>query len=448
MAGLEDPARGVELDREVERRAGLDRLRLGERCAASRVAHALGDERGGAVGRDVAEADCETDHACARLHAQLRTRAPEHGDGLIQRRRGVDARERLIGTLIPGQAQQLADGVQAGLHADCGLVAEHVDPCGARRLGETAVVVEQQRSLLQPGGRPRTLGAPFARAVEPIGIGRVVALHVDDDWRFIEHAGVVIAAPVVQPAHDIGEIVDARPRQRHARHRVIPRPDQQSARRAQTLEQPQRRVGIAVAPAADQEDGTADAIDDVSDGAVAPVRAVGLMAQPLQDVRLIPGKMLLPDLRPVGQRGRGCRRQCVERDHECAVEARIEQHARVAATVVAVVGVAIVREVDRHDARQVRRCVARHLERREAAIGDADHVDVAVAPGLRGAPLDHVVPVALLAQRVLVARDALGCTGAAAVDAQERDNRAAGGSRTSASRGGRRRRPCDTGCTP
>ena len=190
MAGLEDPARGVDLDREIEGHAGLDGLRLAERCASRRVSHALRHERGGTVGRDVGQADCEADHARARLHPQLRPSAAEHGQRRIQRRRGVDEREGLVGPLVPGQAEQLADRVQAGLHADARLVGEQVGPGGPGSSAEAAGVAEQQHSLRQSGGRPRALCAPGPRALEPVRVGRVVALHVDDDRRLVEHAGI------------------------------------------------------------------------------------------------------------------------------------------------------------------------------------------------------------------------------------------------------------------
>ena len=61
-----------------------------------------------------------------------------------------------------------------------------------------------------------------------------------------------------------------------------------------------------------------------------------------------------------------------------------------AADVVDVVRVAIVRGVDRHDRPEVGRPEHRHLDRREAALADPPHPDVAVRPGLGREPLDRV----------------------------------------------------------
>ena len=176
-----------------------------------------------------------------------------------------------------------------------------------------------------------------------------------------------------------------------------------SRRGTPALEEAQRRVRIAVAPAADHEHRTADRSPRRRPSRCASrARRSDGAATRARTARRRPGAA--PRSPPSWPASARVRAERVERHHECAVEARVEQHAGVAAAIVAVVGVAIVREVDRHDARQMRRSVARHLERREAAVGDADHADVAIAPGLRSAPLDHVVPVALLAQRVLVPR--------------------------------------------
>ena len=136
--------------------------------------------------------------------------------------------------------------------------------------------------------------------------------------------------------------------------------------------------------------------------AVPPVGAVGLVLEPLEQVGLVALEVLLPDRRPVPAGPLRVGRQGVVRDHEVAVVADVVVLAQVAAAVVAVVRVAVVGEVHRDDARQVRRLVRRHLERGEAAVGDAHLVDVAVAERLGGQPLDRVVAVELLLQDVLV----------------------------------------------
>ena len=223
-------------------------------------------------------------------------------------------------------------------------------------------------------------------------------------------------APVVEPAHHLVQVVDPRPRDGNVGHGVVPRADQHLLRHRQLLIQAQGRVRIAVAPSADQEHRAADPVGHAADRAVPPVRPVGLMREPLQVVGLVVGDVVLPDPRPVPTRPLRIGRQRVVGGHEIAVVADVVVLAQMAAPEVTIVCVAVVREVHRDDARQVRRRVRSDLKRREAAVGDAHLVDVPVAEGLRGEPLDRVIAVLLLLQHVLVGARALGGAGATDVD--------------------------------
>ena len=281
---------------------------------------------------------------------------------------------------------------------------------------------EMEGARRRAGRRPRGLGPPLPGRLQPVhdrGLGR---LHPDHDRRLVHHAVLYTLAPVVQPAHHLAEVVDPRSGDGRVRQGVIPGTHQHldgQAARGERAVQAQRRVRIPVAPAADQERRARDRCS-VAHGSVAPVRAVHLVLQPLEQVRLVVGDVALPDGRPVTGRGLGVRGHRVPRDHPRPVPADVVVHAEQAAAVVAVVRVAIVGEVDRDDRGEVGRPVRRDLERGEAAVGDPDHVHVAVAPRLRGEPFDRLGAVRLLLECVLVGVDAL--RGASAADVHPGDD--------------------------
>src|SRR5436190_1734102 len=75
-----------------------------------------------------------------------------------------------------------------------------------------------------------------------------------------------------------------------------------------------------------------------------PVVAVGLVVEPLEEVRLVPLQVLAPHACPV-LRPLGIRRQGVVGDHEIAIVRDVVVLPQVATPVVAVVGVAVVGEV-------------------------------------------------------------------------------------------------------
>jgi hypothetical protein len=86
-----------------------------------------------------------------------------------------------------------------------------------------------------------------------------------------------------------------------------------------------------------------------------------------------------------------------------------------AAAIVHVVGVAIVRRAERDDRREAGRPARGNLERVEPAPGDAPHAELAVAPGLRAEPGEHLEHVLLLLLGVLVGQHPVGLPRAAHV---------------------------------
>ena len=78
------------------------------------------------------------------------------------------------------------------------------------------------------------------------------------------------------------------------------------------------------------------------------------------------------------------------------------------AHVVHVIGIAIVGRTQAHNGLQRRRLSRRHLQRIEAAPGDAHHADRAAAPGLAGDPCNGLHGISLFLRQVFIADEALG----------------------------------------
>ena len=85
------------------------------------------------------------------------------------------------------------------------------------------------------------------------------------------------------------------------------------------------------------------------------------MGEPRQHVGLVVREVLSPDLGPVG-RPLGVGWQRVIGNHKVAVKRDVVVLAEMAAAIVAVVRIAVVREVHRDDRREVGRLVCRNLE--------------------------------------------------------------------------------------
>ncbi len=68
----------------------------------------------------------------------------------------------------------------------------------------------------------------------------------------------------------------------------------------------------------------------------------------------------------------------------------------------AVIGVAVVGEIDGNDTGQVRGRMRGNLKRRKAAIGYAHHIDMAIAPWLLREPLHGVIAIQLFLERIFV----------------------------------------------
>ncbi len=95
------------------------------------------------------------------------------------------------------------------------------------------------------------------------------------------------------------------------------------ARDLQSLVQAQGRIGVAVAPAANQEDGTPDALGGIPDRTLAPILTIGLVTIPLQQVGLIVFQVLLPHLGPPAARPLWVRWEGIASHHLAAIVADV-----------------------------------------------------------------------------------------------------------------------------
>ena len=232
-------------------------------------------------GRDVGEARHEADHRGRRGHVQHGARPAEDVEVLVERRRRVDERERLVGTLVARQAElEAARPEAAGRRPTVGTYSKASAPSSPDRVAEQPAGAQVERAL----AGARAPASPSPRAIRPPSRGgrrqaaRSAARRATTGGSSMIPVSPALA-PVVEPAHDLVQVVDARARDGDVGHGVVPRADEHLLRHRERLVEPQRRVRVAVAPAADHEDGAVDPVGDVADGAVAPVRAVGLVAR-------------------------------------------------------------------------------------------------------------------------------------------------------------------------
>ena len=209
----------------------------------------------------------------------------------------------------------------------------------------------------------------------------------------------------VEEPDQLVEPVQVRARVGVVRERVDPvadeRPDRGAFRQRSWIRNAGVHVGVG--PAGDLEHRALERVVVRGERPAPPVRAVRLLADPGHEPRRRALEPRAPLLAPALAAERRVRRHRVHAQLADRVLALLAgRHA--AAADVDVVAVAVVRRVHRQDRPQVRRPELRDLDRREAAVADAPHADVAVAPRLRRQPLDRVVPVERLGLGVLVER--------------------------------------------
>ena len=265
VSGLEDPRRRLELDLDLRRHAGLERRRGCRARPVGQVEDPARDERGRAVGEDVAELRRQERDRVSAAVTVSRSRGVAHHVQLGRERLPVvDERERVVGSLVVGLApRQLAGARDPGGAAD---VAANVDLVRA--------ACPRGRSTVSPsraGGQVAS-DAPFAAHLGEVGSGPRRASREHHDRRLLVDPVLLVAQPAAEPADQLGHEVDVR-----ARAATSPATCGSTARSAAAsgsaaLEGAERVVAIAVGPAGDDHRRARDPLVARAERAVPPVR--------------------------------------------------------------------------------------------------------------------------------------------------------------------------------
>ena len=341
-------------------------------------------------------------------------------EGVGQGIGGVVEGVNLVEALVRRQAEGHPGAPQAAGDADGRpvVVAVTGSSGSGRLVRQAAVLAEMELELPATGGPQVALPAPVPRRLQAIGARLVVALDVDADGVLVHDAVFLTPEPVVAPARDLGDPVDTGSGHGDTGSSVIPGADEHPFRDIQMLEAAQRRIGVTVAPATDHEHGTLQLVIAPADASGAPVRPIGLVGEPFQDVRGVALEVLLPHGGPLFAAVLRIGRHGVHADHRYPVGADVVVTTPGAAAVVALVRVAVVGEVHGNDRRQVLGPMGGDLHGRETAVGAADHADLAGAPGLPRDPVYCMYCVELFLRCVLVGVRALTAAGAAAIESR------------------------------
>ncbi len=406
MARLEHPRGRLELDLDLGRHAGLEPDRCGVPVAVREVEDRPARQGGGSVGEDVTEADRQVRDGYGRGERQLHARMAHHVQVGLGEIPVEDERERVVEPLISGQSPGPA--TRAG------------DPRGApdvtpdvNRLAALAVGAEDV--LDEPFGWPGRLAAPLAPHLGEIRGRPRRAAGEDGDRRLRVDAVLLVGEPAAEPADQLRHEVDVRPGSRGCSRAMAPGAEDDALRAGERLEAAEGDVRVPVGPAGDDHRRAGDPVVPGPHRAVAPVGPVGLLHEPAQQPRLDlvdpPRPFLAPALAEDGGHGR----EGIARDHVGRPVDQVERLHR-SAHVVDVVGVAVVRGVDRRDRTERGRAQAGDLQRVEARPRGAVHADAPVRPLLRGEPGDHLADVVELLGGVLVGGKAARGAGAADVE--------------------------------
>ena len=272
--------------------------------------------------------------------------------------------------------------------------------------------------LEQPLRWPRRLAAPLAVHHREIRPRSRRAACEDGDRRLGVDAVLLVGEPAAEPADQLRDEVDVRAGARRCGRLVTPRPEDDALRARERLEAAEGDVRVPVGPAGHHHRRARDPRVVGPHRPVAPVRAVRLLLEPVEQPGLDLVDAARPFIAPAVAEDSGYRRQRVTGNH---VDRPVDEVERLhgPAHVVDVVGVAVVGSVDRGDRAERRRLQAGDLERVEPRPGRAVHADAPVRPLLLGEPRDHLADVVELFRGVLVGGEATRRARAANVEAAD-----------------------------
>ena len=262
MSGFEHVRRRIQLDGRRDGIAGRERLRRLVRVAVRQVQDPARDHRRASVGRDVAELRGDERHGNGRGDRELHA-GTAHDLDVLGDRPVVDERERLVGPLVPGDAEGERRGApdRCG-HADVAADLEDVVP-GARhggRAGRRSACrrrVERATIFDQPGGRPRRLRSPLAGV--GVDVRRRIGPPADEDRdRGFDVDARLTSQPPLPPIDHHRDVVDPRPGHRQPRAHVAPGTEEDLLGSLEVLEGAERHVAIPVGVTGDHERGGLD----------------------------------------------------------------------------------------------------------------------------------------------------------------------------------------------
>ena len=211
VAGFEAPGGAVQVDVEFVDVSGFERFGVGERFSAGGVEDAVADEGAGSVRGHVGEAGNEGHDWSGRVDVEDDFRLAQDFEGNVEGFGGIGEAVNFIWALVCGQAEGDAAGPEAAAKAHCRAVGVGVDfAFGMGGMGvEGRVWGEVEGASAAVGNREGGFGTPVPGGVQAVCVRFVVLLHVDAHGRFVHDAIVFAFEPVIAPADDFGQMVDA-----------------------------------------------------------------------------------------------------------------------------------------------------------------------------------------------------------------------------------------------
>ena len=273
---------------------------------------------------------------------------------------------------------------------------------GRRLRGQRVVGLRIQDPVADARDRPAVFVAPLARRVLEMRAGRMPVAHEDREARLVEDAGVFALQELVEPAHGLVAPLHAGPGIRLVRPGMVPGADRSPSparsSRARACARCCRGSRRTSRRCERSGCGCRRSGRAARRGPSTARRAAAACARASR-ARCRSGSRKLASSIDVVRRA-GARVVEVHA-HFPGIEVHDPVH------VMHVVLVEVLGRVDRDDRLERGHVPRRHLDRVEAAPGDAEHADVAVRPGLLRQPVDHDLAVRMLDVGVFV-RDRAG----------------------------------------
>ena len=263
------------------------------------------------------------------------------------------------------------------------------------------------------------LGDPAARPLGIVVSGRQRLLDPGPEQRSIRGAGRASEKPLPEPVDALLKEADSRSGDASLGKDVPPRADDAAPRSLQVGQQSWHGVGVRIRPATHHKHGDLDGRVVLGDRALAPELVATLVSDPVRKVGRREFEPFEPPRAPLRTDDLGVGRARVEGKHPSRPLGHVAAQ-KTAAGVVAVIRVAVVGGVERHDGLELRWSERRYLQAVEAAPRVADHPDRARAPLLRLQPRQDFQSVGLLLRKVLTQAGTFGVAGAADVHAHSR----------------------------